>query len=85
MNSTNTTMDATTIAATSATTSAATSVAPKRRVVVTGVGALSPLGNDWTTVRGHLLSGRNVIRVMDEWNGYDGLSTRLGCTVAPFV
>lgn len=56
----------------------------KKRVVVTGIGALSPLGNDWATVRSQLLSGRNVIRVMHEWEGYEGLSTQLGCTVAPF-
>lgn len=56
----------------------------KRRVVVTGIGALSPLGHDWATVRSHLQSGRNAIRVMHEWEGYEGLSTQLGCTVAPF-
>ena len=56
----------------------------KKRVVVTGIGALSPLGNDWATVRSQLLSGRNVIRLMHEWEGYEGLSTQLGCTVAPF-
>lgn len=56
----------------------------KRRVVVTGIGALSPLGNDWATVRSHLLSGRNAIRVMHEWADYEGLSTQLGSTVAPF-
>ena len=53
-------------------------------MVVTGIGALSPLGHDWATVRSHLLSGRNAIRVMHEWEGYEGLSTQLGCTVAPF-
>ncbi len=56
----------------------------KRRVVITGVGALSPLGNSWGLVRAQLQSGRNVIRVMDEWKGYDGLNTQLGCTVPPF-
>jgi len=60
------------------------STTSKRRVVVTGIGALSPLGNDWATVRSQLLSGRNVIRVMHEWEGYEGLSTQLGCTVPPF-
>lgn len=56
----------------------------KRRVVVTGIGALSPLGNDWAPVRSQLQSGHNVIRVMHEWADYEGLSTQLGCTVAPF-
>ena len=53
-------------------------------MVITGIGALSPLGNDWATVRSQLQSGRNVIRVMHEWDGYEGLSTQLGCTVQPF-
>lgn len=56
----------------------------KRRVVVTGIGAFSPLGNDWATVRSQLLSGRNVIRRMHEWEVYEGLSTQLACNVAPF-
>ena len=56
----------------------------KRRVVVTGIGALSPLGNDWASVRAHLRSGRNAIRVMDEWKDYEGLNTQLGSTVPPF-
>lgn len=56
----------------------------KRRVVVTGIGALSPLGHDWPTVRAHLHSGRNVIRAMDEWKDIEGLNTQLGCTVPAF-
>ena len=56
----------------------------RHRVVVTGIGALSPLGHDWATVRAHLHSGRNAIRTMDEWKCYEGLNTQLGSTVPPF-
>ena len=56
----------------------------KRRVVVTGIGALSPLGHDWATVRAQLHSGKNMIRVMQEWKDIEGLNTQLGCTVLPF-
>lgn len=56
----------------------------KRRVVVTGIGALSPLGHDWQTVRQQLHSGRNVIREMHEWKDIEGLNTQLGCTVPHF-
>ena len=56
----------------------------KRRVVVTGIGALSPLGHDWTTVRTRLRDGQTAIRVMDEWKIYEGLSTQLGSTVPAF-
>ncbi|MCD2166372.1 beta-ketoacyl-ACP synthase [Comamonas koreensis] len=57
----------------------------KRRVVVTGIGALSPLGHDWQTVRQQLHSGRNAIRVMHEWQDIEGLNTQLGCTVPEFA
>lgn len=55
-----------------------------KRVVITGMAGLSPLGNDWSDVRRQLLSGRNAVRVMEEWNAYDGLNTRLGCTIPEF-
>lgn len=56
----------------------------KRRVVVTGIGALSPLGHDWATVKERLRAGRTAIRVMEEWKDYEGLNTQLGSTVPAF-
>ncbi|GAB2502242.1 beta-ketoacyl-ACP synthase [Arenimonas alkanexedens] len=55
-----------------------------RRVVITGRGALSPLGHDWTRVLAHLRSGRNAVRRFDEWGVYKGLNTRLGVPCADF-
>ena len=55
-----------------------------KRVVVTGVGALSPLGHDWPSVRERLRSQRNVVRHMDAWTRYEGLNTCLGTVVEPF-
>lgn len=55
-----------------------------KRVVITGIAGFSPLGHDWKTVREHLQSGRNAVRVVDEWTHYEGLNTQLGCTVPPF-
>jgi 3-oxoacyl-[acyl-carrier-protein] synthase II len=55
-----------------------------KRVVVTGFGALSPLGHDWAAVLAALRSGRNAVQVMDSWAQYDGLNTRLGVPVLPF-
>jgi 3-oxoacyl-[acyl-carrier-protein] synthase II len=55
-----------------------------KRVVVTGIGALSPLGHDWATASDRLRSLRNVVHVIDEWASYDGLHTRLGAAVQPF-
>lgn len=56
----------------------------KRRVVVTGFGALSPLGNDWPSVSAKLRSCTNAVRVMHEWDDIKGLRTRLACPCAPF-
>ena len=55
-----------------------------RRVVVTGIGAISPLGCDWATVEAHLRSGRNAVQHILEWDQYEGLNTRLGAPAAPF-
>lgn len=55
-----------------------------RRVVVTGFGAISPLGNDWASVKAKLLSQTNAVRVMNEWDDIEGLRTRLGCPAAEF-
>ncbi|MCP3140997.1 beta-ketoacyl-ACP synthase [Pyxidicoccus xibeiensis] len=55
-----------------------------KRVVVTGVGALSPLGHDWPTVEARLKSLRNAVKVMEEWKQYDGLHTHVGAPAAPF-
>jgi 3-oxoacyl-[acyl-carrier-protein] synthase II len=55
-----------------------------RRVVVTGMAGISPLGNDWKTIRERLGQFRNAIVRMQEWEDYEGLNTRLGAPAAPF-
>jgi 3-oxoacyl-[acyl-carrier-protein] synthase II len=55
-----------------------------RRVVVTGMGGISPLGNDWRAIRARLGQYRNAITFMQEWSDYEGLNTRLGAPAAPF-
>ncbi len=56
----------------------------KRRVAITGMAGISPLGNDWTTILHRLASYRNAIVRMQEWAGYDGLNTQIGAPAAPF-
>lgn len=56
-----------------------------KRVVVSGVGAISPLGHDWATVKDRLHAERNVVQVMAEWSDYDGLNTQVGAPAAPFT
>ncbi|MFS2138521.1 beta-ketoacyl-ACP synthase [Duganella sp. Dugasp56] len=55
-----------------------------RRVAVTGMAGISPIGNDWATIRERLGQYRNAIVRMSEWDDYDGLNTRLGAPAAPF-
>jgi 3-oxoacyl-[acyl-carrier-protein] synthase II len=55
-----------------------------RRVVVTGMAGISPLGNDWAAIRARLGEYRNAVTFMQEWSDYDGLNTRLGAPAAPF-
>ena len=55
-----------------------------RRVVVTGVGGISPLGRDWSTIQARLASYRNAVRYMPEWDRYLDLNTRLGAPVTDF-
>jgi 3-oxoacyl-[acyl-carrier-protein] synthase II len=55
-----------------------------KRVAVTGVGALSPLGHDWPSARERLKTLRNVTQRIGEWDAYEGLNTRVGVRVQPF-
>jgi 3-oxoacyl-[acyl-carrier-protein] synthase II len=55
-----------------------------RRVAVTGMAGISPVGNDWKTVRERLGQYRNAVLRIEEWAQYDGLHTQLGAPAAPF-
>lgn len=54
------------------------------RVVITGVGAYSPVGNDWAEIEHNLRDLKNGVRHIDEWDEYEGLHTKLGAPVADF-
>lgn len=43
-----------------------------RRVAVTGMAGISPIGNDWASIRAHLGSYRNAITRMQDWADYEG-------------
>lgn len=55
-----------------------------RRVAVTGMAGISPLGNNWETIRARLGEYRNAIVRMADWEDYEGLNTRLGAPAAQF-
>jgi len=57
----------------------------RRRVAVTGMAGISPIGNDWCSVRARLANYRNAVVTMPEWAGYDGLNTLLGAPAAEFT
>ena len=51
----------------------------KRRVVVTGMGLVSPLGNSVEAAFERLKKPENCVRVESELGNYRGLNTRLAC------
>lgn len=55
-----------------------------KRVVITGMAGISPIGSDWQTVWGNLENGQTGVRRMDDWDRYSGLNTRLGAPVPDF-
>ncbi|MBO2664277.1 beta-ketoacyl-ACP synthase [Shewanella algae] len=55
-----------------------------RRVVITGMGGISALGQDWDSVKARLQAGQNAVVRMDKWDRFDGLHTRLAAPVSDF-
>lgn len=56
-----------------------------KRVVVTGMGGVTPLGHDWAGISARLRGRRNAVRRMQEWDYFDALNGRLGCPVDDFA
>lgn len=54
------------------------------RVVITGAGAISPLGCSWDSVRKKLLSLTNAVQYMPQWADIEGLNSRVFSPAAPF-
>ena len=57
----------------------------RRRVVVTGFGGVTALGNDWQSIRSRLLTGRAGICRMPGWDRFEGVNTRLAAPVESFA
>jgi 3-oxoacyl-[acyl-carrier-protein] synthase II len=49
-----------------------------KRVVVTGMAGISPIGHDWQQVAARLKAQSTGIQTIEEWGKYVGLNTRLG-------
>jgi 3-oxoacyl-[acyl-carrier-protein] synthase II len=57
---------------------------PRRRVAITGVGLLCPIGNSVAEVTQALKKGLSGVRYMSEWDSHDDLNTRVGAPVCNF-
>ena len=55
-----------------------------RRVVVTGMGGISALGKDWTTIKAGLQSCKNKVIRMNDWQRYDELNTKLAAPILDY-
>lgn len=55
-----------------------------RRVVVTGMGAVTALGDTWAVVSTRLRAGESAVRYMPEWEDVAGLNCLLGAPVDDF-
>lgn len=54
------------------------------RVVVTGMSAITALGDDWPTFRAALEQGENAVQLMPDWHKMDGLNTKVAAPVTHF-
>lgn len=55
-----------------------------RRVVVTGMGGVTALGEDWNTIRACFERGQTGVVRMAEWERFHGLNTRLAAPLVGF-
>jgi 3-oxoacyl-[acyl-carrier-protein] synthase II len=56
-----------------------------RRVVVTGMGGITSLGQTWAAIEANLRAGASGVQRMAEWERYADLLTRLGAPVVGFT
>ncbi len=52
-----------------------------RRVVVTGMSGISPIGTGWAAVRKNLRAGKSGVSAMPEWAACEGLQSHLAAKV----
>lgn len=55
-----------------------------KRVVVTGMAGISPIGSSWEAISARLRRGETGIRYMPEWDRFKDFNTRLGAPVVDF-
>jgi 3-oxoacyl-[acyl-carrier-protein] synthase II len=55
-----------------------------RRVVITGIGGITALGDSWSEIESAFRAGRSGVRYMQEWERYGDMATRLGAPCKHF-
>ncbi len=55
-----------------------------KRVVVTGIGGITALGNSWPQIRQAFIEGRSAVCAMPEWDRYTELNTRLAAPIIDY-
>ncbi|HEY0267791.1 MAG TPA: beta-ketoacyl synthase N-terminal-like domain-containing protein, partial [Methyloradius sp.] len=56
-----------------------------KRVVVTGMGGITALGDNWQSIETKLRTYRNAVRYMPEWDYIQSLNTRIGVPIDDFA
>lgn len=52
-----------------------------RRVVITGMGGITALGDSWAEIKQNLQAGRTATRIMHEWTDFKGMNTCMGAPI----
>lgn len=55
------------------------------RVVITGMSAVTALGDDWQSFKGAIQDKRSAVKVIEAWREVEGLNTKLGAPIEDFT
>lgn len=55
------------------------------RVFITGYGFVSAFGKSWSEFRANLQTKRSAVRIMNEWDGYKDLATKLAAPIDGYL
>ena len=56
-----------------------------KRVVITGVGAVCAFGREWHEIEAAFRAGKNAVRLMEAWDAFPEMETRLGAPLPAYA